>query len=189
MLYCWSVFALIDWIELKSEVQRPRLWSYFTLLISATNTYCLNRHILISEMCFQVSVENVTTFYIFRGLRVGSRGLDSKCQFQEEIIYNLFKVLMLVKIPMNMTYLWVKEILFEKFLTMMLFHLRIIHPFYLSLLLIAYRDCPSLWFTFSPKCSYFKDLRMRLQMRIGLILKLQRKKKCLRFCHNSKSIF
>ena len=75
------------------------------MLISATNTYCLNRHILISEMCCQLSVENVTTFYVFRGLRVRSRGLDSKCQFQEEIIYNLFKVLMLVQIPMNMAYL------------------------------------------------------------------------------------
>lgn len=136
-----------------------------------------------------MSVENVTTFYIFRGLRVGSRGLDSKCQFQEEIIYNLFKVLMLVQIPMNMTYLWVKEILFEKFLTMLLFHLRIIHPFYLSLLLIAYRDCPSLWFTFSPKCSYFKDLRMRLQMRIELILKLQRKKNASDFIITLKAYF
>ena len=43
-------------------------------------------------MCCQLSVENVTTFYVFRGLRVRSRGLDSKCQFQDEIIYNLFKV-------------------------------------------------------------------------------------------------
>ena len=155
MLYCWSAFALIDWIELKLKVQRPRLWSYITLLISATNTYCLSRHILISEMCCQLSVENVTAFYVFRGLRIGSRGLDSKCQFQEQIIYNLFKVLMLVQIPMNMTYLWVKEILFEKFLTMMLFHLRITHPFYLSLLLIAYRDCPSLWFTSFPQMLLF----------------------------------
>lgn len=52
-------------------------------------------------MNFQVLVENMATFDIFGGLHVGSRRLDSKCQFREEIIYDLFKVLMLVQIPVN----------------------------------------------------------------------------------------
>lgn len=54
-------------------------------------------------MNFQVLVENMATFDVFGGLHVGSRRLDSKCQFREEIIYDLFKVLMLVQIPVNTT--------------------------------------------------------------------------------------
>lgn len=129
---------------MKSKIQRPRLGSCASLLILVTNTYCLNRQILWSEMSFQMLVENMATFYIFVGLWVGSRKLDSKCQSQEEIIYNLFEVLVLAQIPMNMTYEWNH---LWAFLTMMLFHLRITHSFS-SLLLIAYWDYPSLWFTF-----------------------------------------
>lgn len=55
-------------------------------------------------MNFHVLVASVATFYIFGGLWAASRGLDSKCQDQEETIYNPLEVLVLVQSPMHTTY-------------------------------------------------------------------------------------
>lgn len=161
---------------MKSEGERPRLGKNFRLLILVTYTYHFHRPIFWSEMSLQVLVENGVTFYIFGGLWFGSRGLDSKYQIQEEIMYNLFEVLVLVQIPTNTTHLWVKEILFEHSLQWCFSTLGLPIPFYLCCLL--HIEIALLCDLLSFQALIFKDPRMRLQMRrIELILKLQRGKK------------
>lgn len=68
--------------------------SHKYVLLRQTNTQIRNEFLGVDKKCGH--------FNIFGGLWVGGRGLDSKCQFQEEIIRNLFEVCVLVQI----SWLW-----------------------------------------------------------------------------------
>lgn len=118
-----------------------------------TNTYCFDRQILRSEMSFQVLIENVATLISSEiyGLEVEDLILNVN---SKKRLYAIFlKCVCWCKSLDDDLFMSERHLLWA-FLTMIIFYLQVTHPS-LSLLFIAYWDCPSLVYLLST-CSFFK---------------------------------